>query len=85
MRNALRGAALAAIGLALVTPGLSAHPGHLTEGGLWHTLRHLATSPYHVAVIVGAVVLGLAWTVALRSRRTRGAPGRAGPRVRTGD
>jgi len=68
-RRSLRGAALAATAMAFGAPALWAHPGHVTEDGLWHTVRHLVTSPYHVAVIVGVVALGVAWTVALRSRR----------------
>lgn len=68
MRNGLRGVTLAGVGLLLGAPRLWAHPGHITEGGLWHSLRHLLTSPYHVAVIVGVVVLAVAWTVAIRSR-----------------
>jgi hypothetical protein len=66
---------LAGVGLMLGAPALWAHPGHVTDGGLWHTLRHLATSPYHVAVIAGALMLGVAWTVALRARRERAGRG----------
>jgi hydrogenase/urease accessory protein HupE len=71
MKNALRGAALASMALAFGAPALWAHPGHVTDGGLWHTLTHLVTSPYHMAVIGGVGVLGAAWTVALRARRQR--------------
>lgn len=46
------------------------HPGHVTEGGFFHTLRHLVSSPYHVAVIAALMVLVVAVVLS-------GRPGRA--------
>lgn len=72
MRIASRGIVGAAVGtLAGATP-LWAHPGHVTEGGVWSTLTHLFASPYHVAVVAGVGVLAVAW--ALASRPARRAP-----------
>lgn len=70
MRIEIRGTVLAlAAALAAATPAW-AHPGHVTEGGVWTTLRHTLRSPYHLGVVVALVVLGVAWVVALRTSRS---------------
>lgn len=67
MRSTTRGTLLAAAGMMAGAGPLWAHPGHVTHGGLGHTLAHALTSPYHVAVLVAVGVLAVAWAVAARS------------------
>lgn len=69
MKHVLRGATMAAVGMLAGASSLWAHPGHVTEGGLWHTIHHIVTSPYHMAVVVAAVVLGVAVLLASRPGR----------------
>lgn len=69
MKTMLRGLAMAAAATGLLARGAWAHSGHVTEGGLWQTLAHLLSSPYHVAVLVAGAVLAGAWWAALRPVR----------------
>ncbi|MGD8321717.1 MAG: hypothetical protein PVJ02_14730 [Gemmatimonadota bacterium] len=69
MKHTLRGVVMAAVGMLAGASSLWAHPGHITEGGLWHTVRHIVTSPYHMAVVLAVVVLAVA--AALTSRPGR--------------
>lgn len=69
MKSVIRGTSLAALASALTGAGLAAHPGHVTHGGFWHTVTHAISSPYHLAVIIAAVVLAVAWFVAIRPAR----------------
>jgi hydrogenase/urease accessory protein HupE len=61
----------------LLTAGAAlAHPGHDTAPamGLFEGLEHVLTSPYHLGMLLGAVVVGLAgarvWRAARRSQRS---------------
>jgi hypothetical protein len=68
--------------IAMVVPALLAagaavaHPGHDTAPamGLFESLEHMLTSPYHLGVLLGAVVVGLVgarvWRAASRSQRS---------------
>lgn len=67
MRSATKGTLLAVAGTMAGAAPAWAHPGHVTHGGPWHTLTHALSSPYHVAVLVAVVVVGVAWAVAVRS------------------
>ncbi|GMV08181.1 MAG: hypothetical protein AMXMBFR53_44560 [Gemmatimonadota bacterium] len=67
MRSATRGTLLALAGTMAGAAPAWAHPGHVTHGGLWHTLTHALSSPYHVAVLVAVAVVAVAWAVAVRS------------------
>jgi hypothetical protein len=76
MKSTLRGIAMAGAGMFLGAGTLWAHPGHFTEGGIWHTVTHTVSSPYHVAVICAVVVLAAGWALSLlpvrAARRGRG-------------
>lgn len=67
MRSTTRGTLLAVAATAAMAGPLWAHPGHVTHDGLWHTLAHALSSPYHVAVLVAVGVLAVAGAVAVRS------------------
>lgn len=69
MRTIGRGLALGGMAMFAVADALWAHPGHVTHGGLWHTLTHALSSPYHVAIIAAVVVLAVAWVAAVRPTR----------------
>ena len=74
MKRVFRGIALALMALAFTGEALWAHPGHVTEGGVWRTLSHAFSSPYHVAVIVALAVLGLAIVLSSRPGRAQRKP-----------
>lgn len=69
MRTMLRGATLAAATTLAGAGSAAAHPGHVTHGGAWDTLAHALGSPYHVAVVLAAAVLAVAWVAAVRPIR----------------
>jgi len=66
MRIASRAIVGAAVATLVAAPPVWAHPGHVTEGGVWSTVSHLLASPYHVAVVVAVGVLIVAWFLASR-------------------
>lgn len=68
MKRFLRPLTLAAAGLLLDTGEAWAHPGHHALEGIAGWVGHTLASPYHVGVVVLAVV-GAGW--ALRIRRVR--------------
>lgn len=69
MKRVIRGTTLATLATAASAGNLAAHPGHVTHGGFWHTVEHALSSPYHLAVVVAAVVLAAAWFAAIRPAR----------------
>lgn len=69
MKSTLRGIALAGVGGLLGAGPLWAHPGHIMEGGVWHTVTHAVSSPYHVAVICAVLILSVGWALAMRPVR----------------
>ena len=78
MKSVLRGMALALVGTVVLSGDVWAHPGHITLGGLRDSVVHILSSPYHVSVVAGVVVLAVAWLLVSR-------PGRAVPTARRGE
>lgn len=68
MRTTMKALTLTIAGSLIGAGSAYAHPGHVTEGGLFHTIAHILGSPYHMAVVVAVIALAVAWGFALRSR-----------------
>lgn len=67
MHDTKRGVALGILASVVVAAPLWAHPGHLTHGDGWSTLRHLVWSPYHLAVLGAVLALCVAAWLSLRA------------------
>jgi hydrogenase/urease accessory protein HupE len=59
--------------LLLATGGAFAHPGHDTAPvmGFFEGLQHMLSSPYHLGMLLGAVVVGVAGACAWRASRAQ--------------